>query len=125
MATGGSAMSADLRKALAGFDESFENLLLDRIVAAIVDASMLDDGDGKPVLCLRLGETAAALTTALACVLALSPPAAHNDAAIKQTSQSFRRKLKARVDHARRDPGLHDLLRRSFNHTDRTREGRA
>jgi hypothetical protein len=115
----------DLRKALEGYDEQFERLLLDRIISAIVDASMLDDGEGKPVLCLRLGETAQALTTALACVLALSPPAAHNEAAIKQTSQSFRRKLRARVQHARRDPGLHDFLKRTFNDTDRKRGGRA
>ncbi len=115
----------DLQRALAGFDEAFERRLLDRIVEAIVAASMLDDGAGNPVLALRLGETAQALTTALACVLALSPPAAHNDAAIKQTSQSFRRKLRARVHHARRNPDLHELLRRSFNASDHARGGRA
>ena len=118
-------MSGDLRKALEGFDDAHEQRLLDAIVSAIVDASMLDDGAGKPVLALRLGETAQALTTALALVLALSPPAAHNDAAIKQTSQSFRRKLRARVHHARRDPDLHEFLRQSFNHTDKARGGRA
>jgi hypothetical protein len=119
-------MSADaLRKALEGFDPAFEQCLLDRIVSAIVAESMLDGVDGKPILALRLGETAQALTTALACVLALSPPAAHNDAAIKQTSQSFRRKLKARVHHARHSPDLHEFLRRSFNYSDRARGGRA
>jgi hypothetical protein len=115
----------DLARALEGFDEAFENSLLDRIVGAIVDASLVDDGAGNQVLALRLGETAQALTTALACVLALSPPAAHNDAAIKQTSQSFRRKLRARVHHARRNPDLQEFLRRSFNSTDRARGGRA
>jgi hypothetical protein len=116
---------ADLERALAGFDEAFEHRLLDRIIGAIVDASLVDDGDGNQVLALRLGETAQALTTALACVLAMSPASAHNDAAIKQTSQSFRRKLRARVHHARRDPGLHDFLRRTFNDRDRERGGRA
>ena len=57
---------ADLERALAGFDEAFEHRLLDRIIGAIVDASLVDYGDGKPVLALRLGETAQALTTALA-----------------------------------------------------------
>jgi hypothetical protein len=119
-------MSADaLRKALEGFDEAFERRLLDRITQAIVEASMLEGVDGRPVLALRLGETAQALTTALALVLALSPASAHNDAAIKQTSQSFRRKLRARVNHARGNPDLHEFLRRSFNASDRARGGRA
>jgi hypothetical protein len=115
----------ELERALAGFDEAFEQRLLGRIVEAIAAESMLDNGDGKPVLALRLGETAQALTTALACVLALSPASAHNDAAIKQTSQSFRRKLRARVNYARHDPDLHEFLRRSFNYSDRARGGRA
>ena len=115
----------ELARALDGFDEAFEQRLLDRIVAAILDASLLDDGDGKPVLALRLGETAQALTTALALVLALSPASARNEAAIKQTSQSFRRKLRARVHHARGNPDLHEFLRRTFNSTDRARGGRA
>jgi hypothetical protein len=115
----------ELARAIEGYDAAFEQRLLDRIVTTVIDASMLDDGDGKPVLALRLGETAHALTTALALVLAMSPPAAHSDAAIKQTSRSFRRKLRARVQHARRDPGLHDFLKRTFNSTDRERGGRA
>jgi hypothetical protein len=117
-------MSDALRKALEGFDPAFEQRLLDRITQAIVDASMIDGVDGRPVLALRLGETAQALTSALAFFLALSPASAHNAHAIKQTSQSFRRKLTARVHHARRDPDLHEILRRSFNSTDRARGGR-
>jgi hypothetical protein len=115
----------DLARAIAGFDEAFEQRLLDRITQTIVAESMIDDGAGKPVLALRLGETAQALTTALACVLALSPASAHNAHAIKQTSQSFRRKLSARVQHARHNPDLHEFLRRSFNYSDRARGGRA
>jgi hypothetical protein len=115
----------DLARAISGYDPAFEERLLDRIVEAIVAASMLDDGAGNPVLALRLGETAQALVTALALVLAMSPPAAHNDAAIKQTSQSFRRKLRARVHHARGNPDLHEFLRRTFNYSDRSRGGRA
>jgi hypothetical protein len=107
------------------YDRAFEERLLDRIVETIVDASMLDDGVGKPVLVLRTAETAAALVGALASVLALSPQAAHSSNAIKQTSRSFRRKLHSQVNAARRDPHLHDFLRRTFNHTDRARGGRA
>lgn len=107
------------------YDRAFEELLLERIVETIVAESMLEGGDGKPVLVLRMAELAAALTTALACTLALSPQAAHSSSAIKQTSRSFRRKLHSQVNAARRDPHLHDFLRRTFNHSDRTRAGRA
>ena len=86
---------------------------------------MVDDGAGKPVLVLRTGETAAALIGALASVLALSPQAAHSSDAIKQISRSFRRNLQSQVRVATRDPHLHDVLRRTFNHTDRVRGGRA
>ena len=77
----------NLRHAHAfAYDGSFEARLLDRIVETIVDESMFDDSAGKPVLVPRTGETAAALISALASVLALSPPAAHSSNAIKQTA---------------------------------------
>jgi hypothetical protein len=117
--------SAALERALSGYDADFEQQLLDRIITTIVDASLIEHADGRKTLALRLGESASALTTALACVLAMSPAAAHNTAAIKETSRRFRRKLHTQVDRARRDPGLHDFLRRSFNHTDKARGGRA
>jgi hypothetical protein len=116
--------AGNLPKARAGYDRAFEERLLERTVETIVAESMLDDGVGK-VLVLRTGETAAALISALASVLALSPPAAHSGDAIKQTSRSFHRKLHSQVRQATRDPQLHDFLRRTFNYTDRTRGGRA
>ena len=116
----------NLRHAHAfAYDGSFEARLLDRIVETIVAESMFDDSAGKPVLVPRTGETAAALISALASVLALSPPAAHSSNAIKQTSQCFRCKLHSQVRQATRDPYLHDFLRRTFNYSDRTRGGRA
>jgi hypothetical protein len=114
----------DLKRALFGFDDAFERTLAEAILTAIVDTSYIDDESDHLVLALRLGETAQALTTALALVLALSPASSHDTHAIKQTSRSFRRKLSAGVQHARRDPDLHEFLRRSFNSSDRARGGR-
>jgi hypothetical protein len=109
-----------LERATAGYDPAFETELTDAVIRTIVEQSMIDN-----VLVLRTGESAAALVGVLAVIMAMSPAAAHNEAAIKQVSRSFRRKLSAQVHHARQNPDLHEFLRRSFNYSDRERGGNA
>jgi hypothetical protein len=116
-----------LECALAGYDREFESRLVDAITEAIADASMLTDVDGHPVIALRLGETANALTTILASTLALSPTAVRSPKAIRQLADGFRAKLLARVRQAESDPLFADFKARAFGSDadDRERGGRA
>jgi hypothetical protein len=114
-----------LERALAGYDSEFEARLVDEITAAIVNASMVTAGNGHQVMALRLGECANALTTVLAATLALSPAAARNRSAIKQTADGFRRKLAAKVRAAEDSPDFHDFKSRCFHDGDRERGGNA
>jgi fructose-1,6-bisphosphatase/sedoheptulose 1,7-bisphosphatase-like protein len=114
-----------IERAMAAYDRAFEARLVDEITEAIANASMLTDGDGRPVIALRLGECANALTTVLASTLALSPSSVRSSKAIKQLAAAFRAKLLARVRRAERDPSLSDFKSRCFHDDDRARGGRA
>ena len=105
-------LSADerLRRALDGLDPDFETRMVEVLTSAIVTTSMVEDGHGAQILVLRLAETSSALTTILASLMSLSPAAASNDQAIKQTSRRFRHALHRKVGVAR-----HDFLRRTFH----------
>jgi hypothetical protein len=107
-------MSDPFQHALAGYDEQFERKLVDAITEAIASTSMLTDADVHPVIALRLGETANALTTVLAAALALSPVATRSPKAIRQLADGFRRKLTARVRQAELDPLFADFKNRAF-----------
>lgn len=109
-----------LARALAGYDERFEARLVDVITSAIADASMIDG-----VMVIRTGEAASALTSVLATVLALSPPATRSRAAIRKTADGFRHKLQARVRQAERDPLFADFKNRCFRDDDHERGGRS
>lgn len=61
-----------LARAEAGYDEDHEQALLDAIIDAIAEASLISE---PAVLCLRTGEIATALTRALTLILAISPSA--------------------------------------------------
>jgi hypothetical protein len=110
--------SLDLERALAGFDTAFERQLADVIIRAIADQSMVDN-----VMVIRTGESAAALVTALASILALSPSSARSRAAIRKTSEAFRKKLTANVRAAERSPDFYEFRRRTFHAGDRERGG--
>ena len=114
------AASRKLERAMAGFDEAFEARLVDEITKTIADASMIDN-----VMVLRTGEAAAALTTVLASILALSPASTRSRSAIKQTADGFRRKLAANIRAAEGSPDFYEFKRRAFHSGDRQRGGRA
>jgi hypothetical protein len=63
------------------YDAQHERELIDAIVHAIVETSKIDD-----TIVLRTGEMASALTTALACTLAISP-------AVTRSPTTLRRRL--------------------------------
>jgi hypothetical protein len=116
-----------LSRALSGYDAEFEQRLVDALVTAIADASTMTDGDGHPVIALRLGETANALTTVLASTLALSPSSVRSSRAIKQLTAAFRCKLQTRIRQAEADPLFADFKKRTFgtDAADRERGGNA
>jgi hypothetical protein len=115
-----SKLDREMERALAGFDEAFEAKLVDEVTKAIAAASMIDG-----VMVIRTGETAAALVTVLASMTALSPASTRSRAAIKKTSDGFRRKLLARVRQAERDPLFADFRSRCFRDDDEQRGGNA
>jgi hypothetical protein len=84
-----------LERAQAGYDVAFERELAEAIIGAIADASMIDG-----IIVIRTGEMASALTTVLACALALSPAAVRSPKAIREVANAVRRKLLTRVRQA-------------------------
>jgi hypothetical protein len=110
----------ELERAMAGFDERHERKLADALITAIADCSLVDG-----VMVIRTGEAAAALTTVLAPILALSPSSARSRAAIRKTSEAFRKKLAANVRAAEGSPDFYEFKRRTFRNDDRERGGNA
>jgi hypothetical protein len=92
-----------------------ERTLVDAITKAIFETSMVTDAN---VMALRTGETASALMTCLACVLAMSPAAARSPTALRRTVDELGKRLRRRVAYAEADEDLRDFLRRVFNGTD-------
>jgi hypothetical protein len=114
------AASRKLERAMAGFDPAFERKLAAALVRTIADQSMIDG-----VRVIRTGEAAAALTTVLASILALSPASTRSRAAIRKTADGFRRKLAANVRAAEGSPDFYDFKARCFRDDDQERGGRA
>jgi hypothetical protein len=98
-----------LARALGGYDEAFERKMADAIITAIGDASRIDD-----CIVIRTGESAAALTSVLASVLALSPSAARSPTAIRKLAESFRRKVMAQTRGAESSPDFYAFKGRCF-----------
>jgi hypothetical protein len=109
-------------RAQMGYDDAHEQALLDAIVEAIGQASLISE---PPVLCLRTGEIAIALTRVLALILAISPSAARSPTAIRKLTEEFRRRLIKGAANAARDPDLNDFVARAFRNDDRERGGHA
>jgi hypothetical protein len=109
-------------RAQAGYDPEHERALGDAIIAAIVQSSYISE---PPVLCLRTGEIANALTNTLALVLALSPSVTRSPHAIRKLSEEFRRRLTKGAAGAARDPTVNNFVARAFRNDDRERGGRA
>ena len=105
-------------RATSGYDPAFERRLTDALMGAIVETSRIDN-----CLVLRLGELAAALTTVLASMLALSPTTARSPAAIRKTAEGFRKKLIANVSAAECGGDFYEFRQRTFRDDDRERGG--
>jgi hypothetical protein len=105
---------ATLARAAAGYDEAHERALVEAIVEAIGQASMISDCNA---MVLRTGECASALLTLLAAVLAMSPTVTRSPAATRRTMDELHRRLRRRLADAERDPTMQDFVRQCFNGT--------
>jgi hypothetical protein len=110
----------ELEAVLAAYDPAFERKLADAITRTIAAESKVAN-----VMVIRTGETAAALVTVLASMMALSPAVTRSRAAIRKTAESFRKKLVANVRAAEQSPDFYEFRRRCFANDDRERGGRA
>jgi hypothetical protein len=102
-------------RAAAGYDKDFENHLAHVIITAITEASRVSDANA---VVLRTGETASALVSTLATVLAMWPSATRSPTAIRNTVDELSKRLRRRLALAEADPVLQEFMRRSFNGTD-------
>jgi hypothetical protein len=102
----------------AAYDPASERKLADALITAIADCSLVDGA-----MVIRTGEAAAALTTVLASILALSPASTRSRAAIRKTSEAFRKKLAANVLAAEHSPDFYEFKRLAFHDDDRDRGG--
>jgi hypothetical protein len=108
--------------AQAGYDDGHEQALVEAIITAISNASLISE---PPVLCLRTGEITSALAKVLASTIAMSPSRVRSPAEIRKTCETIRRKVTALVRDAERDPVFADLLARCFRDDDHERAGHA
>ncbi len=113
-------MSKSLEHALAGYDETFQHMLTEALMGAIVDCSRIDD-----VVAFRTAETARALTHVLAVFLAMSPTSVRSPTAIRKTAESFRKILAANVRYAERSPDFYKFKQRTFRNDNKTRGANA
>jgi hypothetical protein len=109
-----------LERAQAGYDDEHEAALVEAIITAIFNCSKIDN-----VLVVRTGEIAAALTSVLATVLALSPSATRSQKAIRNLTDDLRCRLIRSAARRAADPVLRDFWQRCFRDDDRDRGGRA
>jgi hypothetical protein len=110
-------------KAQFGYDRAHEQALVDAIVRAIIEKSYI--GEPPPVLCIRTGELASALTTVLAMALALSPAAVRSPATIRKLTDRLRQRLIKSSAAMASDPATRDFLARAFRNDDSERGGHA
>src|SRR6478735_5896674 len=106
---------ATFARATLEYDGEHERALLEAITQAIFETSRVSDCNA---VVIRTGEAAQALLTALACVLAMSPSAVRSPTAIRRSVDELDKHLRRRVASAEQNPGLKDVVRRSFWNTD-------
>ena len=102
-------------RAAAGYDADFERKLIEAITTAIGEASIITDAN---VMAIRTGETASALLSVLAAVLAMSPAVTRSPTAIRKTIDELGKRLRRRVAQAERNADMQDFLRRVFRGDD-------
>jgi hypothetical protein len=107
-------LNTAFERAMSGYNAEYEQGLVDAIMRAIADASKVTDADAAV---LRTGETASALLTCLAVVLAMSPAAVRSPSAVRQTLDALGKRLRGRLATSEHSPGFPDFMRHAFHGT--------
>lgn len=102
-------------RAQAGYDPEHERELLAAITRAIAETSRLSDA---AVMCIRTGELASALLSALAFTLALSPSVVRSPTAMRKTIDELGKRLRRRVAAAEADETVQAFATRIFRGPD-------
>ena len=84
---------------------------IEAITRTIFETSVVSDVNA---IVLRTGETAEALITILAGVLAMSPSVARSPTALRRTIDNLHKRLRCKVAAAEKSADLQDFLHRSF-----------
>jgi hypothetical protein len=102
-------------RARAGYDAEHEQSLAIAILEAIAETSRVSDVD---CIAIRTAESASALLTVLATILAMSPAATRSPTAMRKTLEELGKRLRRQVASAEGSAELQDFVRRSFRNSD-------
>jgi len=94
------------------YDPTFERTVTAELIETITRISIVTDA---PVMVLRTAETASALLSVLALILAMSLHDARSPAAIQRTTDDLARRLRRRAADAEANENLRTVRRRSFH----------
>src|SRR3954452_9936859 len=98
-----------LAHAAAGRDDKFEAALVAAVLTAIASASRVTDAN---CIAIRTGESASALVTCLAAILAMSPAATRSPTAQRELIANPAKRLRRRTAAAAASPEFADFLKR-------------
>ena len=103
--------SGTFARATAGYDTEHERALMESITAAIFEASMVSDANA---IVVRTAETAEAVLTVLAGILAMSPAVTRSPTALRSHIDELGKRLHRKVSAAEQDSDLQEFLRQTF-----------
>jgi hypothetical protein len=109
-------MTTTYERASRCYDDEHERELIDAIMTAIAETSRVSDA--AAVICVRTGEAASALLSALAFVLAASPSVTRSPTAQRRMLEELGKRLRRRVAAAEASAELQDFLRHAFRGND-------
>ena len=98
-------------RATSAYDKDHERALREAIKRAIFESSTVSDANA---IVLRTAETAGALLTVLAGILAMSPSVARSPASIRRSVDDLGKRLRRRVAAAEQNADAQEFLRRTF-----------
>jgi len=104
-------------RATLEYDKAHERALIEAITQAIVESSTVSNANANAMV-IRTAETAEALLTVLACILALSPAATRSPTAIRKAVGDLGKRLRRQIAAAEASEDLQGFIRRTFRGND-------
>jgi hypothetical protein len=106
---------ASFARATLEYDKAHERALMEAITRAIFESSTVSDANA---IVIRTAETAEALLTVLAGILAMSPSATRSPTAIRKTIDDLGKRIRRQIAAAEGSGDLQELFRRAFRGND-------